>query len=178
MSNSGKPATPPKLRNECYIECIQQQPLWAAKAVYEWEQPQCGCLFLPAQQFPVPEPKNRGDIYAFIFNQLIPTSMLHGLKTLSSVHYTNHWAIKEANRVAWQNCGLYPSQVLLGICCGERPKFRQDWEQEGQDDQCCGCLLWSALQPALVHQGVTEGHYLSTKTTEQTFVLEGKSKRN
>lgn len=154
----------------------QQQPLLAAKAVYEWEQPQCGCLFLPAQQFPVLEPKNRGVVLAF----LSADSNLNAsqIKNLSSVHYTNHWAVKEVNRVAWQNCSLYPSQVLLRICCGERTKFRQDWVQEGQGYQCCGRLLWSALQPALVHQGVTEGHYPSTKTTEQTFILEGKSKRN
>lgn len=85
------------------------------------------------------------------------------VKNLCSVHYTNHWAIEEANRVAGQHCGMYPSQVLLGLAGRVRAKFRQDWGQKRQVYHRCGRPLWSALQPALVHQRVTERHYLPKK---------------
>lgn len=135
-----------------------KEPLWAAKAVSEWALPQCGCWFLPAQQSPALEPENN----SFFFSA---HSNLNGIevKNLCSVHYTNHWAIEEANGVARQHCGLYPSQVLLGLRCRVRTEFRQDRGQEGQVYQWCGRPLWSALQPALVHQRVTERHYLPKK---------------
>lgn len=103
-------------------------------------------------------------------------SNLNGIevKNLCSVHYTNHWAIEEANGVARQHCGLYPSQVLLGLRCRVRTEFRQDRGQEGQAYQWCGRPLWSALQPALVHQRVTERHYLPK---EQRLIMKDKSKR-
>lgn len=138
-----------------------KEPLSAAKAVYKWQQPQCGCLFLPAQQSPMLEPKKRD-----YFSQQIPTSIFHRLKILA-VNYTNHWAIKKTNRIAWQNCSLYPRQVLLRICCRVGTKLREDCGQERKGDQCCGCPLWSALQPALIHQGVTEWHYLPKNKTQR-----------
>lgn len=140
-----------------------KEPLLAAKAVYKWQQPQCGCLFLPAQQSPMLEPKNRRDFFPPL-SRFQPQHFR--LKTLA-VNYTNHRAIKETNGVAWQNCGLYPSQVSLGICCRVGTKFRQDRGQEGKGDQCCGRPLRSTLQPALVHQGVTEGHYLPNNKTQR-----------
>lgn len=58
MNNSDEPAKMPKLQllDECNN---RKEPLLAAKAVYEWQQPQCGCLFLPAQQSPMLEPKKK-----------------------------------------------------------------------------------------------------------------------
>lgn len=136
-----------------------KEPWWAAKAVSEWELPQCGCLFLPAQQSPVLEPKNSSRFFFSAHSNLNGTQV----KNLCSVHYTNHWAIEEANRVAGQHCGMYPSQVLLGLAGRVRAKFRQDWGQKRQVYHRCGRPLWSALQPALVHQRVTERHYLPKK---------------
>lgn len=139
------------------------EPLWAAPAVCERGLPRCGCWFLPAQQSPVLEPKNiTGD--CFILSPLIN---LNGsqVKNIYVVCYTNQWAIEEANRVARQHCGLYPSQVPLGLRCRAGSEFRQDRGQEGQVDQGRGRPLWSTLQPALVHQRVTERHYLPKKKT-------------
>lgn len=76
---------------------------------------------------------------------------------------TNHWAIKEANRVARRQCSLYPCQVVLGMSLRVATKLRLNGVQERQGEQGRGCPLWSTLQPALIHQGVTERHYLPEK---------------
>ena len=83
----------------------------------------------------------------------------------TDLYFTNHWAIEEANRVARRQCGLYPSQVVLGFSPGVGTELWLHRNQKWQAEQGRGRPLWSALQPALVHQGVTERHYLPDNTT-------------
>jgi len=52
----------------------------------------------------------------------------------------------------------------MGLGVGS--KLRLDGAQEGQGEQRRGRPLRSTLQPTLVHQGVTEGHYLPENTAQ------------
>lgn len=45
---------------------------------------------------------------------ITPNATLYSAKTLSA-YYTNRWAVEEADGVARQQGGLYPSQVVEGI---------------------------------------------------------------
>lgn len=112
------------------------------------------------------------------FNYFFPVSVpalfyVYNLNTFQiikclkcTLYCTNHRAVQEANRIARQQCRLYPRQVMLGMSLRVRTQFRLDRQQEGQGEQCCGCPLWATLQPAFVHQRVTERHDLPKKTRD------------
>lgn len=103
------------------------------------------------------------------------SSLLHGLQRRNlreaeegetfalaqqvSSRLTHLGAVQEAHRVAGRHSGSYPGQVLLG-----RVELRLHRRQQGQSEQRRGRPVRAALQLALVHQGVTEGHDLAGNT--------------
>lgn len=164
------------------------------RAACGWRLPQWGYLFLPAlltpEQVPTGSSGEKQDGYQQTFNvshvqvNLNPSlefkrssSLLNCFKKKNcTIYSTNLWAIQEANRVARQQRGLYPSQIVLRVSLGVRAELRLDRLQEGQGEQGRGRPVWSALQLALVHQGVTERHDL-TGNTEQTPCISKEKKR-